>query len=246
MAQIVIVTATDTGVGKTHVTSALVRALRANEARVGAFKPCETGVDHALDPRSTDAGRLLAALGDPLTGATLDRVCKERFRLPAAPLVAARAEGRSIDLTALTNHAASLAASLGDDGVLFIEGAGGLLVPLTDDVTFADWLTTLPAARLLIVARAGLGTINHTLLTIEAARSRKLDVAGIVTNDAANVAPTDPTVASNGSLIAQFSGVPVLAELAHGEADRQKIETLLRALGFAGQRSKRAAVEKNE
>ena len=164
------VTGTDTGVGKTRVACALVTRLRALGLDVGAMKPVETGVG-PTGPADAIALRAAAGSVDPL-----EDVCPQRFVLPAAPDVAAAAEGRSVDLAAI--RAAFERVKVRHEW-LVAEGAGGLLAPLTEAVSVADlagWLG-LP---LVLVARARLGTINHTRLTLEAARARGLGVAGVV------------------------------------------------------------------
>lgn len=164
------VTGTDTGVGKTFVACALLGALRARGLDVGAMKPVETGVG---PEGPEDARRLREAAGaeDPL-----EEVCPQRFALPAAPSVAAEAEGRRVELGGLRAAFARLRAR---HDLLLVEGAGGLLVPLDARTSMADLAAEL-AFPLLVVARARLGTINHTLLTLEVARARGLPVAGVV------------------------------------------------------------------
>ena len=166
----VFVTGTDTGVGKTVVSCALVRSLRDDGVDVGVMKPIETGVG--------EAGPLDAiALHEAAGGVDdLDDVCPQRFALPAAPTVAARAEGARVDLGAVHRAFERLAAR---HELLVVEGAGGLLVPAADGASMADLAFEL-CLPLLVVARARLGTINHTLLTLDAARARGLEVAGVV------------------------------------------------------------------
>jgi len=164
------VTGTDTGVGKTVVACALVRALRGRGLDVGAMKPIETGVG-AAGPQDALALREAARAGDPL-----DDVCPQRFALPAAPTVAAAAEGRRVDRGAIRGAWQRLGAR---HGWLVVEGAGGLLVPAAEDFSMADLAREL-GLPLVVVARAALGTINHTLLTLEAAERRRLQVAGVV------------------------------------------------------------------
>jgi dethiobiotin synthetase len=166
----VFVTGTDTGVGKTLVACALARPLRAQGVDVGAMKPVETGVG-ADGPRDALALRAAAGANDPL-----ELVCPFALALAAAPTVAAAAEGRTIELAAIERAFAELASR---HACLVVEGAGGLLVPLTKDASMADLARRL-RLPLLVVARARLGTINHTLLTLEAAQSRELTVAGVV------------------------------------------------------------------
>ncbi len=164
------VTGTDTGVGKTVVACGLARGLRELGHDVGVMKPCETAVG---DPGPLDALALREAAGidDPL-----EILCPQRFALPAAPTVAAAAEGRRVDPGALRRAWQSL--SIRHDWMV-VEGAGGLLVPLWEGASMADFASELELP-LLIVARAALGTINHTLLTLEAAERRRLPVAGVV------------------------------------------------------------------
>jgi dethiobiotin synthetase len=179
------VTGTDTGVGKTVVACALVRGLRARGLDVGAMKPVETGVGPA---GPEDALRLRAAAG----GAdVLDDVCPQRFALAAAPSVAAAAEGRAVEMWAIRRAFERLAAR--HDWVV-AEGAGGLLVPLAEKLCMADLAREL-GLPLLVVARGSLGTINHTLLTLEAAVARGLSVAGVVISHPTG--PLSPADASN-------------------------------------------------
>jgi len=173
------VTGTDTGVGKTVVACALVRSLRARDIDVGVMKPIETGVGPE-GPR--DAIALLAAAGG--TDA-LANVCPQRFALAAAPTVAAAAEGRRVELDLVCSAFATLA---GSHTHLVVEGAGGLLAPAAEGASMAD-LARLLGLPLLLVARASLGTINHTRLTLEAAAARGLPLAGVVISHGAALLP---------------------------------------------------------
>jgi dethiobiotin synthetase len=166
----VFVTGTDTGVGKTVVACALVAALRACGLDVGAMKPIETGVGRA-GPRDALALRAAAGGRDPLAD-----VCPQRLALPAAPSVAAARARRGVDLAAIRRAHARLAAR---HAFLVVEGAGGLLVPIAPRLDMAGLARAL-GLPLLVVARAALGTINHTRLTLEAAARRALPVAGVV------------------------------------------------------------------
>jgi dethiobiotin synthetase len=196
------VTGTDTGVGKTVVTAALARSLRARGASVAVSKPVQSGA--AADDPAGDAMTLRRAAGvdDPP-----EAVCPHAFAAPLAPLVAARLEGRRVELADAVRAVESVAR--GRDVVL-VEGAGGLLVPAGEGWTVADLAAALEL-RLLVVARAGLGTVNHTLLTVEAARRRGLDVAGVVLNGRGP--ETDGSVDTNPELIETWGDVRVLAVL---------------------------------
>jgi dethiobiotin synthetase len=168
------VTGTDTGVGKTLVGRALVRALRSRGVNVGVMKPIETGVGDA-GPLDAIALRDAAGASDPL-----EDVCPQRFALPAAPAVAAEAEGRRVDVGAVERAFDRIA---GRHEFVVVEGAGGLLVPVGEGLAMSD-LAARMSLPLLVVARAALGTINHTLLTLEAAAARDLDVLGVVISHA--------------------------------------------------------------
>lgn len=175
----IFVTGTDTGVGKTVVACALARALRGRGVDVGAFKPCETGVGPA-GPLDALALRAASGADDPI-----EVICPQPFPLAAAPSVAAAALGREVDLPAIRTAATRL---MTRHAFLVAEGAGGLLVPLAPGYAMADLAREL-GLPLLVVARAALGTINHTLLTLEAAERRGLPLAGVVISHASNGLP---------------------------------------------------------
>jgi len=181
------VTGTDTGVGKTVVACALAEGLRARGVDVGVMKPIETGVG-AQGPLDAIALAEAAGADDPI-----ERICPVRLELPAAPDVAAAAEGRAVDLGAVR---AAFAALRARHQLLLVEGAGGLLVPIAEGYSMAELAGEL-GLPLLVVARGRLGTVNHTRLTLEVAAGRRLPVAGVVVShgpiplsasDAANLA----------------------------------------------------------
>jgi dethiobiotin synthetase len=168
----VFVTGTDTGVGKTVIACGIARSLRHRGVDVGVMKPCETGVG-PQGPLDALALRAAAGVDDPI-----EVVCPQMFALPAAPSVAAQVEGREVDLERIRLASKSLDAR--HDFVL-VEGAGGWLVPITPDFAMADLAAEL-RFPVLVVARASLGTINHTLLTLESIARRGLPLAGVVVN----------------------------------------------------------------
>jgi len=168
------VSGTDTGVGKTLVATALIAALRGRGVDVGVLKPVETGVD-ADGAADAIALRRAAGVDEPVHD-----ICPQQFALPAAPTVAAAAEGLAVDLSAID---ASFARVREAHDFVLVEGAGGLLVPAAEGLTMAD-LALRFDLPLVIVARASLGTINHTLLTLEAAAARGLRVLGVVISHA--------------------------------------------------------------
>ncbi|HET9949009.1 MAG TPA: dethiobiotin synthase [Longimicrobiales bacterium] len=196
------VTGTDTGVGKTVVAAALVALLRARGLAAAGMKPVETGVEPG--DAGSDAALLHAAAGG--TDAERD-VCPYAFPEPLAPWLAARRARAVVDPEVLDRAAARLAN--GRDA-LVIEGAGGLLVPLAPGLDYAR-LFARWGARLVVVAADRLGVLNHTLLTVEAARRAGIDVAGVVLS-AAGHAPEDRSPATNRAALEELMpGVPVVS-----------------------------------
>jgi dethiobiotin synthetase len=165
------VTGTDTGVGKTVVASAIAATLAARGEHVAVFKPVATGLEES--GRVADHELLLTSAH---SRQTLAAVCPYRFQPAASPHLAAELAGVRIEPAALL-AAARRAAASGD--FLIVEGVGGLLVPLTDGYQVRDFAADL-GLPVVVAARPGLGTINHSLLTIDAARSAGLRVAGVV------------------------------------------------------------------
>jgi len=167
--RVVLVTGTDTDVGKTVVTAAVVAAARAAGRSVTAYKPTQTGVAPGEPGDMAEVERLTGV-------ATVEGV---RLRAPMAPRPAAALEG--VGLPTLADHVARLADLGVRHDVVVVEGAGGLLVELTDaGETLADLATVLPDSAVLVVARSALGTLNHTMLTREALSHRGVRSLGIV------------------------------------------------------------------
>jgi dethiobiotin synthetase len=167
-----LVTGTGTGVGKTVVAAAIVATLRARGERVAAFKPVVTGVDELPDPDWPPDHELLAAVAD----AAPEEVAPWRFGPAVSPHLAAAQAGVPLDPAALRS---ALAARRAEADLVVIEGVGGLLVPLAPDYLVRDFAVDA-GLPLVIAASPGLGTISHTLLTLEAARAVGLRVAGVV------------------------------------------------------------------
>ena len=199
-----LVCGTDTGVGKTEVGRALLSLWAARGLQPRALKLVETGCP---PDAPEDALALRAACGPPHDSLPLDQVCPQRFLLPAAPLVAAEAEGREVDLQTLLALAARAQQAL----ALLIETAGGLLVPVAREhgglVTNLDLAVRL-RLPVLLVGRAGLGTINHCALSAAALRARGVAIAAIVLNR--TQAADDPSLPSNARVIAELTGAQVL------------------------------------
>ena len=187
------VTGTDTGVGKTIVTAAIAKTLAQTGLRVAIFKPLQTGtIDGDDDAR--DAAHLSGC--DAWTGVALAD--------PLAPSVAADLAGVDINLDAVVGRFHELAASY---DVVIVEGAGGLLVPIDEDVTMADLARELGLA-VVVVARPALGTLNHTALTVEVARARGVEVTGIVISGL----PSEPSLAerTNPAELERLCAAPLI------------------------------------
>jgi dethiobiotin synthetase len=163
------VTGTDTGAGKTVVAAAIAAALRARGVGLRVLKPVVTGLREPADPAWPHDHELLAAAG----GSRPADVAPFRFGPAVSPHLAGTLAAAPLDRSAL------IAAVRPTGEVMVVEGAGGLLVPLTDEFTVRD-LAGAVGLPLVVAARPGLGTINHTLLTLEAARAAGLAVAGVV------------------------------------------------------------------
>lgn len=207
--RVLLVTGTDTGVGKTWVSCGVLRAARAAGLRVAARKPAETGCDP--DSSGTlvgaDAVALHAAAG---ANEPLDAVCPIRLPDPLAPSFAARRAGVRIDPRDVV---ASCRARAKEIDLLLVEGAGGLLVPLVERYAFADLALELDA-RLLLVVGARLGAINHALLSLEVAAARGIPVVGLVVNHFSTTA--DLATDTLADSLRELTDVPVLAEVGHG------------------------------
>ena len=170
MGRIVLVTGTDTGVGKTIVATWLAW-LTSRSQRVALVKAVQTGADPAVD--GDEAFYRAALAGHPITTTTL-----ATFPEPLAPSIAALRSGKRVRAQDIARSCMEIAQ---DHDLTIVEGSGGLMVPLDEDTNFADFAGAL-GARLVLVIRPGLGTLNHTTLTLEAAFRRTLSVEMLVCN----------------------------------------------------------------
>jgi dethiobiotin synthetase len=166
----IFVTGTGTEVGKTVVAAAIARARRGGGERVHVFKPAVSGLDEPGEPDHELLRRAAASAQSD------DEIAPYRYGPPVSPHLAADMAGKPIDPRRLL--AAAEAAGAGADA-LVCEGVGGFLVPLTDSYLVRDLARQL-ALPVVVAARPGLGTINHTLLTLEAVRGAGLEVAAVV------------------------------------------------------------------
>jgi dethiobiotin synthetase len=194
-----------TDVGKTHVACALIRAARRAGRSIDALKPVASGFDPAAWADS-DPGRLLAALGLPLTPAQLDRITPWRFTAPLAPPMAAVLEGRKLPLQPLIDVCAARIAEAPD--LLVIEGVGGLMSPLADDATGLDLMMALQLP-VLLVGGGYLGAMSHTLTALEVLRGRGQGVVAVILSQDAD--PDAPDFAATVAMAAAHAaGTPVL------------------------------------
>jgi dethiobiotin synthase len=166
---VIVVTGTDTEVGKTVVTAAIAGVLVRAGRSVAAYKPTQTGLASGEPGDMAEVARL----------AGIDTAEGVRLREPMAPRPAAAIEARM--LPTLTEHVSAVGALSRDHDHVLVEGAGGLLVELTETgETLADLTSALPGSGVVVVARSGLGTLNHTMLTREALSRREIRQLGIV------------------------------------------------------------------
>ncbi len=211
------ITGTGTGVGKTYVACLIARALRQSGKRVGVYKPVASGCElQNGELISPDALSLWAAAGEP---ETLEAVCPQRFAAPLAPHLAARAEGKRVDASLLRSGSEFWRTS---SDVVIVEGAGGLMSPMSEDDYNADLAASL-GFPLVVVAANELGTINATLQTLIAAATygEGLSIAGVVLNSPRKLAD-DPSTDSNPDELARRCMPPLLAIVDHaGEFDRE-------------------------
>jgi len=201
----IFISGTDTGVGKTIVAAAIALSLRKAGLRVAVLKPVTSGAV-LIDGRlvSEDAELLRWASG---CSAPYWDIAPYLLREPLAPSESAAREGVVIELFPVREAFERLSAN---HDFVIVEGAGGLLVPLAKNLLVADLVVEL-SLPLLIIARPNLGTVNHTLMTCECARSRGIEVLGVVINGQ----PAQPDMAEEyaARVISEYSAVPVLAVL---------------------------------
>lgn len=203
----VFITGTDTGVGKTVVGCVLAAALRRMGIDVGVMKPVETGCEFEDGRlRALDADALVRAAG---VADAPEMACPIRLREPMAPYVAAEIEGWTIDPDDLRRAYQQLAVR---HDLVLVEGAGGITVPITEGYNMADLARDL-GLPVLVVARPGLGTLNHSVLTVDYARRRGLEVLGLVVSNATPPEQQSLVERTNLDLLPQLTGAPLLGVL---------------------------------
>ena len=224
----IFITATDTGIGKTLVTSALVVCLIQRGIDVGVMKPIETGVPRSPETQS-DGVRLRKAAGshDPMA-----EVCPYVFRLPVAPLSAARAEGTTVRVATIMRVFRALRQK---HDLVVAEGVGGVHVPITSSLNVSDLIYRMKLP-VIVVGRTGLGGINHALLTLHALRRRNIPIVALVLNQPGPVSTKTARVQqqSTVSLLRRLAGVPVVGPLPYSPTvNRNWNEGMVRLAGTA-------------
>jgi len=197
------ITGTDTGIGKTLVAAAIADWFKRHGHRAAVCKPIATGCSRRREGLVSEDAEFLAHHADAKF--PLNTICPQRFAEPLAPAIAAERAGQTIEWNAID---AAIQTMSRESDVLIVEGVGGVMVPIARKILVLDmivWLG-LPA---VVVARAGLGTINHTLLTVQALRNANIPIAGVVIN---KYPPETPPIAeeTNPRAIEKWGSVPVL------------------------------------
>lgn len=211
------ITGTDTNVGKTFVSTGLSMAFVRRGLSAGVMKPVETGcptVGSVLAPDDAIALKEASGSKDPI-----DLINPFRFAPALAPLIASETEGRLIE-PALIKSAFDLIRKSHDATI--VEGAGGLLVPVTHDMTMAG-IVRLLDIPIIIVAAQRLGVINQTAMTVECAKARGLSIAGIILNSLSEPDPDDISIKYNASAIERLTGVKILAEIPYNKKEARSV-----------------------
>lgn len=207
------VVGTDTGVGKTRVAAGVARALTQQGRRVGVLKPAATGARRVGETwHSDDAASLRDAIG---ANVSIETIAPLLYEEPLAPNVAARRLGATLTWEIVSGAVESALEFWSNRAeVMVVEGIGGWLCPLSEGTTVADLAVRLDYP-IVVVARTGLGTLNHTLLTIEAARSRALRIAGLVLNQAEPPTGSVAEATNAEELARRLPGIAILGELSY-------------------------------
>lgn len=199
----IFITGTDTGVGKTYLTALLTRTLRQQGIPAVALKPVASG-------DRSDATQLAAAMDNSLS---ISKINPIHFNVPLAPYAASRMGEPPFPWNLLRSHWQEMTSTY--PGPILVEGVGGWRVPLDSTQTVREWAREL-GLPVLVVCRASLGTLNHTLLTVDSIREAGLRIPGLVMNFQS--APDDEATRTNAGFLEEWSGLPV-ARLSAGTTD---------------------------
>jgi dethiobiotin synthetase len=218
------VTGTDTSVGKTYVCARLLEFLKSKNIQGGYQKWIATGADAGVPE---DVNLCLDAAGISSGSERIDYLAPYRFRFPASPHLAAEMEGRIVEPGVIIENYQKLADKY---RWLIVEGVGGIMVPLRRDLLLVDLLAQLRPST-LVVSRSGLGTLNHTLLTLEALRKRDVPVLGIVFSDP-EIQEDERLVQDNMRTIEEIGQVRVFGRLQRHQ-DIEMSRTAFKSIGQA-------------
>ena len=208
MAKGFFITGTDTGVGKTVISAAVIRAAIFLGRKVCGMKPVESGCDRdaeRLIPRDGMFLRMMSRVDEPI-----ELITPCRFENPLAPMAASEIEQKDVDIAGIISAFSRLSEKY---EAVIVEGIGGIMVPIMKDYLVLDLAREL-GLPLIVVARPSLGTINHTLLTVDCALGKGLDVAGIVLNHA-GLPKIDLAEKTNPGLLARVCPIPVMGIFPH-------------------------------
>ena len=194
------ITGTDTGVGKTHLTRLMIESLRAEGRDAAGFKPVSCG--------DRDDGRILAEVSGNLP---LDEVNPLHFASPVAPYVAALLENKSIDPATLVESYRNFSEGR---GTVFVEGAGGWEVPITENYLISDLAKEIGLPVILVAANR-LGALNHILLTLAAIKAKGLTCAGIILNQLED--EMDTPMITNKGILTSLTKTPILDHIIHNQ-----------------------------
>ncbi|MBB6175513.1 MULTISPECIES: dethiobiotin synthase [Anoxybacillus] len=200
------ITGTDTDVGKTFVTACMLRTLTDKRIRATAYKPVQSGAqwrDGKWVAPDVDMYRKVINVAD-------EDGCTYLLKTPCSPHLAAKIDGVTIEPDRILLHMRRLQQT--HDFVL-VEGAGGIAVPLVDESFLVAHLAQLLSLPIIIVARASVGTINHTVLTVQYAKSFGLQIAGIIMNGFST--PKNEIEQENIRMIEAMTNIPVIGEIPH-------------------------------
>lgn len=199
----IFITGTDTDVGKTWIASGIAAALHKRGIDVGVYKPFMSG--YKREDSQSDAAILKAMSGD---GNALDQINPYAFEEPLAPYVVASRQGLDIRQADVTTHFKTIQPT---HDFFIVEGAGGLMAPLGQDFHVGDLAADF-GLPVVMIAKCGLGTVNHTLLTIEKLRQLGLEITGIIMNGFHDDV-TDVPEQTNRALLEAFTDVPIIGEV---------------------------------
>ena len=219
----IFITGTDTDVGKTYVAALIAKQLHKQGVNVGVYKPAASGCTDNGDNMlfSEDADALWNAAGQP---ATVNHVCPQMFRAPLAPHLSARAEGKEIHRELLVQ---GIEYWQENSDFIIVEGAGGLMSPISDDDFVADLAYEFGFPLVVVVANK-LGCINHTLQTLVTAAAYEdgISIAGIILNQLIPPTPDDQSLDSNPAEIERVCIPPVLATVDFEQGLSREIDWL--------------------